>query len=143
MDRVRRFMLVIGPVSSLFDLLTFWLLLQGLGASPAQFQSGWFIESLATQVLAVFVIRTRAAALAGHPHPAVAWTAGAVLAFAVLLPALPLGGWFGLVLLPARFYAALAVMTVAYLLVLEAVKRRFHAGAARAAHRRRAVWRHA
>jgi len=132
---VRRFMLAIGPVSSLFDLVTFWLLQHALGATPAQFQSGWFIESLATQVLAVFVIRTQGPALAGHPHPALRWTAGAVLGFALLLPALPLGGWFGLVLLPPGFYAALAALTLAYLLVLEAVKRRFHAHARNAGRR--------
>ncbi|WP_427914937.1 magnesium-translocating P-type ATPase [Ramlibacter sp. MMS24-I3-19] len=124
---VRRFMLVIGPVSSLFDLLTFWLLLQGLGATPAQFQSGWFIESLATQVLAVFVIRTRGPALHGRPHPALVACAGAVLAVAALLPFTPAGAMFGLVVLPAHFYAALAATTIAYLLLLEAVKRRFHA----------------
>ncbi|MFD1579560.1 magnesium-translocating P-type ATPase [Ramlibacter ginsenosidimutans] len=131
MELVRRFMLVIGPVSSLFDLLTFWVLLQGLAATPAQFQSGWFIESLATQVLAVFVIRTHGPALGSRPHPALAWTALAVLAFAAVLPLTPLGAWFGLLVLPWGFYAAMAGMTVAYLVLLEAVKRRFHAHAQR------------
>jgi P-type Mg2+ transporter len=107
------------------------VLLQGLGAAQAQFQSGWFIESLATQVLAVFVIRTRGPALATRPHPALAWTALGVLAFAALLPFTPMGAWFGLVVLPWHFYAAMAGMTVAYLVLLEAVKRRFHAHAQR------------
>ena len=126
MDAVRRFMLVIGPVSSVFDLLTFWLLLQGLGATPAQFQSGWFIESLATQVLAVFVIRTHGPALASRPHPALAWAACCVLMFAALLPFSPAGEWLGLVPLPWHFYGALAGLTLAYLVLLEAVKRQFH-----------------
>jgi Mg2+-importing ATPase len=139
LDLVRRFMLVIGPVSSVFDLLTFWLLLKVLGASPAQFQSGWFIESLATQVLAVFVIRTHASALASRPHPALVGVAAGVLLFAGALPFVGVGGWFGLAPLPWTFYAALAALTIAYLFLLEAVKRRFHARAVRAhAHERSA-----
>jgi Mg2+-importing ATPase len=136
MALLRRFMFVIGPVSSLFDLLTFWLLLQVLGAVPAQFQSGWFVESLATQVLAVFVIRSRGAAWAGRPHPALGAAACVVLAVAALLPFTPIGAFFGLVVLPARFYAALAGMTIAYLVLLEAVKRLFYAHEHRHRHRR-------
>jgi Mg2+-importing ATPase len=126
LDVIRRFMFVIGPVSSLFDLLTFWLLGHVLGAAPAQFQSGWFIESLATQVLAVFVIRTRGAAWRGRPHPALAAAAAGVIAVAAAVPFTPLGGLFGLVPLPGPFYAALAGMTLAYLLLLELVKRGFY-----------------
>jgi P-type Mg2+ transporter len=125
MGQLRRFMFTFGPVSSLFDLATFALLLYGLHASVDQFRSGWFIESLATQVLAVFVIRTRGSALAGRPHVALQLAAAGVLAFAAALPWTPLGAMFGLVPLPALAYAALAAMTLAYLVVLEAVKRRF------------------
>ena len=123
---ITRFITVIGPVSSLFDLLTFWLLGHVLGAAPAQFQSGWFIESLATQVLAVFVIRTRGAAWRGRPHPALAVAAAGVIAIAAAVPFTPLGGLFGLVPLPGPFYAALAGMTLAYLLLLELAKRGFY-----------------
>jgi P-type Mg2+ transporter len=125
MGELRRFMFTFGPVSSLFDLATFALLLHVLGAGIEQFRSGWFIESLATQVLAVFVIRTRGAALAGRPHPALVAAAAAVLVFAAVLPWTPLGPVFGLVPLPVTVYAALATMTAAYLIVLEAAKRRF------------------
>src|SRR5207245_2999279 len=55
---IRRFMFTFGPVSSLFDFLTFAVLLAVLHAGPAEFRSGWFVESLATQTLVVFVIRT-------------------------------------------------------------------------------------
>jgi len=136
MGLLRRFMFTIGPVSSVLDLLTFWLLLHVLGASAAQFQSGWFIESLATQVLAVFVIRTRGPALLGRPHFSLALVAGAVLAVAAVLPFSPLGALFGLVPLPPAFYAALAAMTLAYLLLLETVKRRFWLLATRGRGRR-------
>jgi P-type Mg2+ transporter len=135
--QVRRFMFVIGPVSSLFDLLTFWLLLHVLGAAAAEFQTGWFVESLATQVLAVFVIRTRGPAILGRPHPALFAVAFGVLLLAVVLPFTGVGALFGLVPLPGFFYAALAAMTATYLLLLEAVKRRFwrHAGRHRGARR--------
>jgi P-type Mg2+ transporter len=125
MGQLRRFMFTFGPVSSIFDLATFALLLYGLDAGVEQFRSGWFIESLATQVLAVFVIRTRGPALAGRPHPVLQGAAVAVLTFAALLPWTPLGPAFGLVPLPAVFYAALGAMTLAYLVVLEFAKRRF------------------
>jgi Mg2+-importing ATPase len=123
--QLRRFMFVIGPVSSLFDMATFAVLLLVLGAGPVQFQSGWFIESLATQVLAVFVIRTRGRALEGRPHPLLWALALLVLLFASALPWTPLGPVFGLVPLPLGFYAAMVAMTLAYLLVLELAKRQF------------------
>jgi Mg2+-importing ATPase len=122
---VRRFMFTAGPVSSLFDLLTFLLLYRVLGVPPATFQSAWFLESLATQVLAIFVIRTRGAALHGHPHRALWLAAAAVLAAALLLPFTPLAAPFGLVVLPLRVYAAMGAMCAAYLLLLEMVKRQF------------------
>jgi len=56
---VRRFMAVLGPVSSIFDFMTFFVMLEILHAGPSEFRSGWFVESLATQTLVVFVIRTR------------------------------------------------------------------------------------
>lgn len=126
MALVRRFMFVIGPVSSLFDLLTFALLQFVLGAAPGQFQSAWFLESLATQVLAMFVIRTRGPAVLGRPHPVLPATAAAVLGVAVLLPFTSLGVLFGLVALPARYYFALGGMVLAYLVVLELSKRLFY-----------------
>ena len=66
---IERFMLVFGPVSSVFDFLTFFVLLRLLGADAAQFQTGWFVESLATQALVIFVIRTRDRFWRSHPHP--------------------------------------------------------------------------
>ena len=66
---IRNFMLVLGPVSSVFDFLTFGLLLLVFHANEALFQTGWFIESLATQVLVIFVLRTRRNPLRSRPHP--------------------------------------------------------------------------
>ena len=120
---IRRFMLVLGPVSSLFDLITFGVLLL-IGAGPALFQTGWFIESIATQVLVIFVIRTRHNPLRSRPHPLLAATSLAVLAIAVALPFSPLAPLVGFVPLPAMFFAVLIVLVVAYLALVQACKKR-------------------
>lgn len=127
---IRRFMLTVGPVSSVFDLLTFWILLRVLSATPEQFRSGWFVASVATQVLAVFVIRSRAAPWASRSHPALVWAAAAVLAIAFVLPYTPAAALFGLVPLPWTFLAAVAGLTAAYLALLESVKQRVMSGQA-------------
>jgi Mg2+-importing ATPase len=123
---IRNFMLVLGPVSSLFDFLTFGLLLLVFGAGPALFQTGWFIESLATQVLVIFVIRTRRNPLQSRPSPYLAAAALGVVALAILIPFTALGRWFGFVAPPPALLAALAVMLVCYLVLAEVVKRWFY-----------------
>ncbi|MFN9391466.1 MAG: cation transporting ATPase C-terminal domain-containing protein, partial [Betaproteobacteria bacterium] len=123
---IRDFMWVVGPVSSLFDFLTFWVLLHWLQAGEALFRTGWFVESLATQVLVIFVIRTRGNPLASRPDPRLAAAALAVVALALVLPLTPAAAWFGLVAPPAGFYAVLVLMTFAYLLLVETVKRLFY-----------------
>ena len=123
MDLIRRFMFTIGPVSSLFDFITFAVLLKVFDASEALFQTGWFVESLCTQVLVIFVIRTRGNPLRSHPHPMLTVTSLAIVALAMVLPLTPLGAAFGFTPLPAGFYAALAVMVLAYLALVVAVRR--------------------
>ena len=123
MAAIRRFMFTIGPVSSLFDFITFAVLLNVFDASEALFQTGWFVESLCTQVLVIFVIRTRGNPLRSRPHPMLAATSLAIVVLAMLLPFTPLGGAFGFIPLPAGFYAALAVMVLSYLGVVIAVRR--------------------
>ncbi|HEX7420566.1 MAG TPA: HAD-IC family P-type ATPase, partial [Thermoanaerobaculia bacterium] len=121
---IRRFMLVIGPISSLFDFTTFWLLLVIFHASAATFQTGWFVESLATQTLVLFVIRTTANPFRSRPSGALMATGAAVVAIALILPFTTIGSMVGLVPLTTRFYAFLIAVTVAYLLIVELVKRR-------------------
>jgi heavy metal translocating P-type ATPase len=125
-DFIRNFMLLIGPISSLFDFLTFYVLLAVLHANEALFQTGWFIESLTTQVLVIFVIRSRASAWRGGAHPLLVATSCAVVAIAALLPLTPVAAYFGFVAPPPQFYAILAAMTAAYLLLVEMVKRYFY-----------------
>jgi len=121
---IRRFMLVVGPVSSLYDFLTFWVLLHVFHASERIFHTGWFVESLATQVLVVFVIRTAGNPFRSRPSPLLAATALAVVALALLLPFTPLAGPLGFERLPALFYVFLAVAVATYLVLVQWVKSR-------------------
>ena len=123
---IRNFMLVLGSVSSIFDFLTFGLLLWVFNATETLFQTGWFMESLATQVLVIFVIRTRGSPLRSRPNPLLAGTSLIVAAVGVLLPYTAIGRWFGFVALPLTFLAALGAMVVCYLVLAEGVKRWFY-----------------
>jgi P-type Mg2+ transporter len=119
---IERFMLVLGPVSSLFDFLTFFALLWLFGASEPMFQTGWFIESLATQSLVIFVIRTRKAPWRSFPHPLLTVLTIGVVLLGLLIPLTPLGPVFGLVALPPGYYLFLGGAVTAYLLLVEGVK---------------------
>ena len=125
MKLLRDFMWSIGPVSSLFDFITFGVLLVFFDADQALFQTGWFVESLCTQVLVIFIIRTRANPLTSMPHPGLIFSAAAVLAAAIALPYTKLGSYFGFTPLPIEFFVVLLVMVVFYLVAVEWVKRRF------------------
>jgi Mg2+-importing ATPase len=125
---VRRFMSVFGPISSIFDFLTFYVMLRVLHASHAEFRSGWFVESLATQTLVVFVIRTRRVPFF-HSRPSlpmlVTPTTSALIGAA--LPFTPLASFLGFATLPVSFFLILLGMIATYLLLVEIAKRRFYA----------------
>jgi Mg2+-importing ATPase len=126
MNFVRNFMLVIGPISSLFDFLTFYVMLVVLQAGEKLFQTGWFVESLCTQVLVIFIIRTRGNPLKSRAHPLLTVTSLAVVATAILLPFTPIGTYFGFVPPPAKFYFILGGMTIVYLFLVELAKQGFY-----------------
>ena len=126
MGFIRDFMLRIGPISSVFDFLTFFILLGVLHASPAEFHTGWFVESLATQVLVIFIIRTRGNPLASRSNRWLALTSLGVVALAIALPFTPIASVLGFTPLPPAFFALLPVLVVLYLGVVELAKRRFH-----------------
>jgi Mg2+-importing ATPase len=128
---IERFMLVFGPVSSIFDFLTFYALLHFLGAGQAMFQTGWFIESMTTQVLVVFAIRTRRRFYRSRPHGLLIGLAVGVVAVAIALPLLPMGRWFGFVEPPPLFFAYLTGATLAYLALVEVTKSVFYRVVAR------------
>ncbi len=126
MNFIRNFMLVIGPISSAFDFLTFYVMLHILKANETLFQTGWFVESLCTQVLVIFIIRTRGNPFKSRAHPVLVVTSLTVVAAAAILPFTPIGTYFGFVPPPAKFYAILAGMVVVYLGVVEIAKRGFY-----------------
>ena len=121
---IERFMLVFGPVSSIFDFVTFYAMLVFFGAGEALFQTGWFIESMTTQTLVVFCIRTRRLCLRSKPcRFLVAMNLGAV-ALAIILPLVPWGRWFGFVTPPPLFFVFLVGATTVYLGLVEVTKGR-------------------
>ena len=140
---IRRFMLWMGPVSTLFDLLTFaglffWVCpavaggpWDGLGAAEratfvATFQAGWFVTSMWTQTLAVHLIRTVRGPLSGSRAAWQLVALGAVgVAFATVLPFTPLGAALDLAALPAAFFVLLACVVVGYAAALTLAKRAF------------------
>jgi Mg2+-importing ATPase len=124
---IRKFMLTIGPLSSVFDFLTFFVLLKLFHADAVLFHTGWFVESLATQVLVIFVIRTRGNPLRSRPHAALVAASLAVVAAAIVLPFTPLGAVLGFTPPPLSFLAILVGMSFGYLLLVEASKRWLYA----------------
>jgi Mg2+-importing ATPase len=123
---IRNFMIFIGPISSLFDFLTFYVLLRVYHATEPLFHTGWFVESLATQTLVLFVIRTMGNPLAittSRPSRALTITTLATVVVGALLPMTPLGPALGFVVLPARFGAFVVGATLAYLLLVQVGKR--------------------
>jgi len=123
---IRRFMLLLGPVSSLFDFATFFLLLGVFHAGEALFRTGWFIESIATQVLVIFVIRTRARPWRSRPHPALLASSLAIVAVALVLPFTPLASVLGFVAPPLEVLLLVGGMVVLYLVAAEVAKRGFY-----------------
>jgi Mg2+-importing ATPase len=123
---IRNFMLTIGPISSLFDFLTFYLLISLFKAHESLFRTGWFVESIATQVLVIFVIRTRRNPLRSHPTRWLVLTSLGVVLTAMLLPFTPLAPYLGFAPLPLSFFALLAGLLVAYLLAVEGGKQWFY-----------------
>jgi P-type Mg2+ transporter len=121
-------MLFFGPISSLFDFLTFALMLGVFSAGPELFRAGWFAESLATQTLVIFAIRTRRSPFTrSRPSRALLLAAAAVVLVGVALPLSPLAHLLGFAHFPPTFLLALTVMVVLYLVLIELAKRVFFA----------------
>ena len=121
---IRNFMVFIGPISSIFDFLTFYVLLHFFHASEAQFHTGWFVESLATQTLVLFVIRTAKNPFRSRPSSPLIATCLATVAVGTYLPFSPLASVLGFTPLPAAYFGFVAVATVVYLLLVEVAKQR-------------------
>ena len=124
---IRRFMLLFGLVSSVFDYLTFGALLFVLHASPEQFRTGWFVESVISASAIVLVIRTRRPAFTSMPGRYLVLATLAVACATLLLPYTPIAKPLGLTPLPVAFLLLLVSILLCYVLTAELVKRRFYA----------------
>ncbi len=122
MGSVLRFTLIMGPLSSLFDIATFALLYAGFGASVEVFRTAWFVESIATQILVIFVIRSVKPPWLSRPHPALVASSLGALAVALLLALTPAGKLFGFAPLPPLVLGMIVVISIAYLAMAEGLK---------------------
>jgi Mg2+-importing ATPase len=124
---IKRFILFFGPISSLFDLLTFAILLFIFSADAALFQTAWFMESICTQALVIFVIRTRVVPFwESRPSRLLALSTIVVVGVACILPFTVVGGLFGFVPPPLSFFAVLAGLVIGYIIMVELVKYWFY-----------------
>jgi Mg2+-importing ATPase len=127
---IRRFMLALGPVSSLFDFLTFFIMLLFFKVTPEHpelFQTAWFLESLCTQTLVIFVIRTRRTPFyKSKPSKLLLLSSLAIVGFALIMPFTLIGDLFDFVMPPAAFFGVLAILLGAYLALAEVVKNWFY-----------------
>lgn len=123
---IRKCMLVFGPVSTLFDFATFIVLYFGFGFLGAQFQTGWFLESIATQTLVVGIIRTRKFPWQSKPHALLVASSLGVVAVAGIIAFVPFGGLFGFTHLPLYTMFVLAGIVAVYLFMMELVKQWFY-----------------
>jgi Mg2+-importing ATPase len=124
MSLIQRFMLLIGPISSVYDFLTFFVLLRWFRAGQPEFHTGWFVESLATQTLVLFVIRTFGNPLRSRPSKPLTATVLAVVTIGLVLPFSPLAHILGFTPLPLAFLAFLLLVTISYLVLVEFAKQR-------------------
>ncbi|HND32386.1 MAG TPA: isocitrate/isopropylmalate family dehydrogenase, partial [Myxococcota bacterium] len=123
---IRNSMLVLGAISSFFDLLTFAVLIL-LQASPEAFRTGWFMESLFTELLILLVVRTRRPLLKSRPSPLMMGVTVAVVVFTFVAIYTPVGRPFGLVPLPLDLLLPLLAISLGYMVASELAKRRVFA----------------
>jgi Mg2+-importing ATPase len=135
---IRNFMVFIGPISSIFDFLTFYVMLHFFHADQVLFHTGWFVESLATQTLVIFVIRTAQNPLKSRPSGPLTATTLIIVAAGTLLPFSPLAKPLGLSPLPGSYFAFLLAATFVYLVLVELGKRFLFTRAAAAQQRAKA-----
>jgi P-type Mg2+ transporter len=117
------FTAIMGPLSSVFDLLTFGGLFFIFHASSAEFQTTWFLESMATQILVIFIIRTNGRPWKDLPHPALVVSSLVALTIAMVVPFTPAGRWFGFEAPPLSMLGGIGFLVVLYLISAELLKR--------------------
>ena len=123
MKYIRRFMSIFGPISSIFDFLTFYVMLALLHAGHVEFRTGWFVESIATQTLVVYVIRTRRVPFfRSRPSKAMLFVPTGAAVVGAVLPYTGLAHLFGFSVLPTKFFLLLFAMVMVYLALVEGAK---------------------
>jgi P-type Mg2+ transporter len=127
---IGRFMVEFGAVSSLFDFLTFGALLIVFRSGPALFRTGWFVESLLTELVIALVVRTRRPFFRSRPGRVLLWSTLALIALTFAIPYLPFIGVFGFVPLPGALLVTVSVITGLYVVATEITKSRFYPGVA-------------
>ncbi len=127
LDLIRKYMLWFGPLSSIYDFITFAVLIYFFKANEITFQTGWFLESISTQILVFFVIRTRRSPFwKSKPGKGVMISCIGAVLFALIIPFTPLGTVFGFTdTLPSLFFVFLVAVIIAYLSLAEVGKRLF------------------
>jgi Mg2+-importing ATPase len=127
-DFIRQFMVIIGPISSIYDFLTFGILLYMFGAftNAPLFHTGWFVESLATQTLVVFVIRTAGNPLKSRASVALLLSVLAVVIAGFVLPYTPLGALMKFTPLPPLLIGMIILLAATYLVLVQLVKSWFY-----------------
>ena len=124
-DFIRRFMLIFGTLSSLFDFLTFGILLLVMRAGQEQFHTGWFVESILSACLVVFAVRSRLPIGKSKPSQAMLFVTGLVMAVTLTLPFTPLADLLGFTPLPAVYLLGIGVIVITYFVSAELAKRWF------------------
>src|SRR6185295_14731003 len=127
---IGRFMVEFGAVSSVFDFLTFGALLVVFRAAPDLFRTGWFVESLLTELVIALVVRTRRPFFRSRPGRLLLWSTVALIALTFAVPYLPSIGVFGLVPLPVAVLVTVSAITALYVVAAEITKSVFYRDAA-------------
>lgn len=123
---IRRFMMIFGVISSVFDYLTFAVLILLLNADEIQFRTGWFLESVISAVLIVLVIRTRKPFFKSRPGRYLIITTFAIVVFTLFVPVSPLIELFGFTPLPPMFLLLISIIIAGYVLSAEIAKKIFY-----------------
>jgi len=123
---IRNFMLVFGILSSIFDIITFGVLFFILHATPGQFRTGWFMESVISASMIVLVIRTKKPFLKSKPGKYLSAATLLIVASALLFPFMPIGKIFGFSQLPISFLLLMGVIVALYIIAAEIVKTVFY-----------------
>ena len=122
---IKKFMVFFGLLSSVFDYLTFGVLLHFLKAGEKEFQTGWFLESVVSATLIVLVVRTRNTFYKSRPGKYLLIATLVIVGFVLILPMLPFASALGLTTVPPVFYLAMLFIVILYLVSAEVFKKFF------------------